>query len=197
LVNGSGVDLSHYDRADLPKDPIFLMIARVLGNKGVREFATAGIDVLKTYPDATFQLVGPAEEGPDGIDASEIQFWQDNGIQVLGSRDDVRPSLAACSIYVLPSYREGTPRSVLEAMAMGRPILTTDAPGCRETVVDGVNGWMVPVCDAGALAGKMAWMIENPKARQEMGAKSYEIAHEKFEVDKVNTVMIQHMELSA
>ena len=196
LVNGSGVDLSYYRKVELPNDPVFLMISRVLGNKGVREFAAAGIDVLESFPDARFQLIGLAEDGPDGIDASDIQSWKDRGIEVLGATEDVRPAIAGCSIYVLPSYREGTPRSVLEAMAMGRPVLTTDAPGCRETVTDGLNGWMVPVRDAAALARKMVWMIENPMAREEMGAKSFALAHEKFEVNKVNTIMIQHMELS-
>lgn len=195
-VNGSGVDLAHYTRAALPDAPVFLMISRVLGNKGVREFAQAGIQVLKSHPNARFLLVGPAESGPDGIDPDEIQNWQDNGIEVLGAAEDVRPWISQCSVYVLPSYREGTPRSVLEAMAMGRPILTTDAPGCRETVVDGVNGWMVPVRNVAALAGKMKWMIDNPDARANMGAASFEIAHDKFAVDKVNTMMIQHMELS-
>ena len=117
------------------------------------------------------------------------------GLEYLGSSDDVRPHLADARIYVLPSYREGTPRSVLEAMAVGRAILTSDAPGCRETVVDGVNGFLIPVRDVGILESKMRWMIENPESSKHMALESLRIVREKYDVNKVNEVLMHHLEL--
>ena len=107
----------------------------------------------------------------------------------------MRPYYAMCSVYVLPSYREGTPRTVLEAMAMGRPIITTDTQGCRETVKDGVNGFLVPIKDAQAVADKMLWYIEHPERIAEMGEQSLAYAAEKFDVKKVNAEMIRLMQL--
>ena len=100
-----------------------------------------------------------------------------------------------CSIYVLPSYREGTPRTVLEAMAMARPIITTDAPGCRETVIDGVSGFLVPVRDSNAVAEKMQWFIEHPEQIEKMGQGSLKLCREKFDVHKVNRDMLKHMKI--
>jgi len=108
----------------------------------------------------------------------------------------VRPFLRNASVYVLPSYREGTPRSVLEAMAMGRPIVTTDAPGCRETVVDGENGFLVPVKDAKALAAAMERFITDPQLIDRMGKRSREIAEEKYDVENVNAVIMKAMGLA-
>jgi len=110
--------------------------------------------------------------------------------------EDVHPVIAESSVYVLPSfYREGTPRTVLEAMAMGRPIITTDAPGCRETVKNGVNGFLVPVKDSKALIDAMEKFIKEPELIQEMGAKSREIAENKYDVHKVNKVINETIEL--
>jgi glycosyltransferase involved in cell wall biosynthesis len=105
----------------------------------------------------------------------------------------VRPAIAACSVYVLPSYREGTPRTVLEAMAMGRAIITTDAPGCRETVTDGVNGWLVPVRSADALTTAMQRFLDEPELATRMGIRSRDIAETKYDVHKVNAVMLHEM----
>ena len=122
--------------------------------------------------------------------------WVEEGVvEYLGETDDVRPYLADAGVYVLPSYREGTPRSVLEAMSMGRPVITTDAPGCRETVEDGVNGFLVPVRDAEALAGAMEKFIQNPELIGQMGAQSRKIAEEKYDVHKVNKVILSAMGL--
>ena len=116
-------------------------------------------------------------------------------IEYLGPTDDVRPFLEKCTVYVLPSYHEGTPKSVLEAMATGRPIITTDAPGCRETVIDGVNGFLVPVKDVHILAEKMIWMIEHKAENEKMGQESLHICQDKFDVDKVNEVILTTMGL--
>lgn len=195
LINGSGVDLTYYARAPLPDAPIFLMIARLLGNKGVREYAEAAQRVRSTHPEARFILVGGIDEGSDAVTNSEVEKWIVGGIEYKGALSDIRPVMAECSVYVLPSYREGTPRSVLEAMAMGRPILTSDAPGCRETTIDGENGFLVPVRDVDALCDKMLWMIERPEERARMGQASYDMVCEKYDVARVNAALFAHVGL--
>ncbi|WP_241908876.1 glycosyltransferase family 4 protein [Vibrio kanaloae] len=197
LVNGSGVDLSHYKASTLPPKPHFLLIARLLGDKGIREYAKAAEIVKQQYPEAVFELVGPEDPSPDGIKLDEINKWVASGaIEYSGATTDVRPFIENCSIYVLPSYHEGMPRTVLEAMAMGRPILTTDVPGCRETVVDGENGWLVEKANVEQLAERMIWFIENQEQWSVMGEKSHTMANEKFDVHKVNAEILKIMGLS-
>ena len=136
------------------------------------------------------------DANPACIDPNDLQAWQDQKlVNYLGKLDDVRPAIENCSVYVLPSYREGTPRTVLEAMAMGRPIITTDAPGCRETVVNGDNGFLVPVKNSQILAEKMIYFIENPSAIESMGKASRLIAEEKYDVHKVNQAILSTMGL--
>lgn len=196
IVNGSGVNVATYSVVPLPQTPVFLLIARLLGDKGVREYAAAAAIVKQRYPQVCFDLVGWIDENPDAISKEELDSWIAGGVvNFKGKLDDVRSSIEACSVYVLPSYREGTPRTVLEAMAMGRPIITTDAPGCRETVEDGVNGFLVPVKSVQELANKMIELIENPALCVEMGKKSRRIAEEKYDVHKVNDVMLTEMGL--
>lgn len=198
LVNGSGVDISHYTSTPLPNNqPVFLAIGRLLGEKGFREYAQAAQIVKDRYPEATFQLLGPEDPSPDGIPLSEVQHWQQsNWLEYLGSTNDVRPYLQNCHIYVLPSYHEGMPRTVLEAMATGRPILTTDVPGCRETVIPNENGHLIPKANAQALAECIIWFIENRDQWQRMGKRSREIAEEKYDVHKINTELMDIMELT-
>jgi glycosyltransferase involved in cell wall biosynthesis len=197
VVNGSGVNLDHYVASPLPQGPIvFLAIARLLGDKGLREYAKAAQDVRGRHPETIFQLVGPVDPSPDGVPLSEVQGWHDSGaLQYLGSVTDVRPFIEKCHVYVLPSYHEGMPRTVLEAMAMARPIITTDAPGCRETVVDGDNGFLVPVKSPQALALAMCKFIEHPEIIEKMGLRSRKLAENKFDVQKVNDQMLQIMGL--
>lgn len=197
LVNGSGVNLSHFENEPLPQEPRFLLIARLLGDKGIREYAEAADLVKERYPNATFDLVGPEDPSPDGIDISEINKLHDKGVITYhGATNDVRPYIKDCSIFVLPSYHEGMPRTVLEAMAMGRPILTTDVPGCRETVVNGENGWLVEKANVDQLAERMIWFIENQEQWSVMGNKSHAMANEKFDVHKVNAEILKIMGLS-
>ncbi|MGF1819652.1 MULTISPECIES: glycosyltransferase family 4 protein [unclassified Vibrio] len=197
LVNGSGVDLSHYSLSPLPSTPHFLLIARLLGDKGIREYAQAAKLVKQKHPEVVFELVGPEDPSPDGIKLDEVYQWSESGvIKYSGATTDVRPFIENCAIYVLPSYHEGMPRTVLEAMAMGRPILTTDVPGCRETVIDGENGWLVEKANAEQLAEKMNWFIENQDKWQEMGKSSHDMAYEKFDVHKVNAEILKIMGLS-
>lgn len=197
VVNGSGVDVLGFSLTPLPSGPPrFLLIARLLGDKGIREFGQAAQRIKALHPQARFSLVGWIDENPDAIKQAELDAWVKQGsLDYLGRMEDVRPAIAACSVYVLPSYREGTPRTVLEAMAMGRPIITTDAPGCRETVIDGENGFLVPVKSVDALVAAMERFIEEPDLVVRMGKRSREIAEEKYDVHKVNDVMIREMGL--
>lgn len=196
VVNGSGVNLADFQYQPLPgKPPRFLLVARLLGEKGIREYAGAAKIVNRKYPDAIFELVGPVDPSPDGIRLDEIQTWDENGIvKYLGQTDDVRPFISACHVFVLPTfYMEGIPRTILESLSVGRPILTTDAPGCRETIAPGVNGFLVPTKDVEALAERMIWFIENPDQWQAMGDASRKLAEQKFDVHKVNAEMLRIM----
>ena len=196
VVNGSGVDLDAYAFRDMPATPhpIYLMIGRLIGDKGVREYANAARRVKAAFPHARFQLAGWIDGNPDAIARSELDGWVAEGtIEFLGRLDDVRTAIAAAQVYVLPSYREGTPRTVLEAMAMGRPIITTDAPGCRETVVDGENGFLVPVKSVDALVEALRRFIDDPTLAPRMGKRSRDIAVDRYDVHKVNAVMLAEM----
>lgn len=196
VVNGSGVDVSVFAEAPLPSEPHFLLIARLLGDKGVREYAQAAQQTRVLYPQARFSLVGWLDKNPDAITQIELDAWVQAGtLNYLGRLSDVRPAIESCGVYVLPSYREGTPRTVLEAMAMGRAIITTDAPGCRETVVDGDNGFLVPVRSVDALANAMARFIIDPTLAARMGQRSRQLAVDKYDVHKVNAVMLKEMGL--
>jgi len=197
VVNGSGVDINAFSPVPLPTGPVqFLLIARLLGDKGIREYAAASEMLSALYPEIEFHLVGGYDLNPDAIRPDEIKSWGETGHIVWhGELADVRSAITAAHVYVLPSYREGTPRTVLEAMAMGRPIITTDAPGCRETVVEGENGFLVPVRNAQALAEAMQRFLENPKLIPSMGHRSREIAVEKYDVQKVNAIMLKEMNL--
>jgi len=197
IVNGSGVDIDKFASTGKPLQPLsFLLIGRLIWDKGIGEFVEAARLLKKRYPQVRFRILGPLDGNPNAITSEHIRRWQeDQLIEYLGQTDDVRPFLEETSVYVLPSYREGTPRSVLEAMSMGRPVITTDAPGCRETVIDGVNGYLVPVKDAKQLASAMERFIVNPDLIPVMGTKSRQIAIEKYDVRKVTHSMLQAMEL--
>lgn len=196
LVNGSGVNMNKYEFAPIVAENTFLMIGRLLKDKGVIEYLDAACIVKKKYPNAKFILLGPFDINPNSLCYESIKSYvDDNIVDYVGEQGDVRPYILNCSVKVLPSYHEGVPRSVLEAMAIGRPIITTDAPGCRETVVDGVNGFLVPVKNSNELADKMIWMIEHPEDVRKMGLESHKICSEKFDVRKVNQRMIEIMNL--
>jgi glycosyltransferase involved in cell wall biosynthesis len=197
LINGSGVDIEAYQPAPFPDQLSFLMIGRLLADKGVREYVAAARLIRARYSDVRFRLVGPLDPNPSALRKEEIEDWVREGlIEYLGELQDVRPAIAATSVYVLPSYREGTPRTVLEAMAMGRPAVTTDAPGCRETVLDGVNGYLVPVRDAEALAQALERFIQEPELVGQMGGESRRIVADKYDVHKVNRVILETMRLA-
>jgi glycosyltransferase involved in cell wall biosynthesis len=176
LIPGSGVDPERFAPAPLPEGPpVFLLIARLLGDKGVREFAAAARILRAKLPEARFQLLGPLDEGNrTAIARSELDRWVDAGdVEYLGETGDVRPLVAAATAIVLPSYREGLPRTLLEAGAMERPLIATDVPGCRHVVADGVNGFLCRARDAESLASAMRRLAQLDLARMRaMGAES-------------------------
>jgi len=198
IINGSGVDISHFAYSPPPVEPIsFLLMARLIWDKGIGEYVEAARNLKSRYPEVSFKLLGPFDINPTAITPADVEKWVEEGIiEYLGEARDVRPYLANSSVYVLPSfYREGTPRSVLEAMSMGRPIVTTDAPGCRETVREGTNGFLVPIKDAEALEKAMEKFILNPEIIVDFGLASRKIAEEKYDVRKVNRTILQAMGL--
>lgn len=199
VVNGSGVELAQFQEKSIPSGPPrFLLIARLLGDKGVREYAEAARRLRIKHPTVRFALVGWMDENPDSIRPHELDQWVTQGtIEFLGRLQDVRPAIEACSVYVLPSYREGTPRTVLEAMAIGRPVITTDAPGCRETVVDGDNGFLVPVKSVSGLEQAMRRFVEEPELLAPMGHRSRQIAALKYNVHQINAKMLLEMKTSS
>lgn len=264
VISGSGVDLEHFGATELqsdraaeqecnqpaqqtgssgvpkfrPSGPVFLLIARLLRDKGILEFAEAAKSLRAKYPDTRFQLVGAFDSNPAALTRTELDSIIATGaLEYLGETADVRPYLAACDVYVLPSYREGTPRTVLEAMATGRAIVTTDAPGCRETVrrgpahdgapeagmpearapeagtattaaptsdelatnspptgvTRGDNGFLVPVRDVEGLRWAMEQFTLHPKLIDGMGSESRRYAEERYDVHKVNAVILREL----
>lgn len=196
MVNGSGVDLAHFSPVPVPDGTSFLMIARLLKDKGIREFAEAAKRLKEVHPEIPITLVGDFDPSPDSLSREALDELVRCGIDYQGHVADVRPMIAACSVYVLPSYREGTPRSVLEAMAMGRAIITTDAPGCRETVRDGQNGFLVRPRDADSLYEAMIRFIDEPGLARKMGEESRRLAETKYDVAKVNAKLLRYAGLS-
>jgi glycosyltransferase involved in cell wall biosynthesis len=173
LLAGSGVDLNHYSSMELPDGPpVFLFIGRLLADKGVREFVEAARLTRTRYPDARFRVLGGSDPGNrTAIGTEEIERWRKEGaVELLGEAADVRPHIAAATAVVLPSYREGMPRVLLEAGAMARPLIATDVPGCRDIVSAGVNGLLCAVRDPQSLADAIVGMIERPaEERAAMG----------------------------
>lgn len=197
VVHGSGVDMKKFNKVEFPKTINFFMLSRLLKSKGVNEYLKAAEIVKDRYPDVNFTLLGKYETSmQDAVDRIYVEELVDKGVvKRYDETSDVRPFYKQCSVYVLPSYREGTPRTVLEAMAMGRPIITTDANGCRETVQDGKNGFLVPVKNVNVLAEKMEEFIIHPELMNSMGNESYELCRKKYDVNKVNYNMLQIMGL--
>ncbi|WP_457794006.1 glycosyltransferase family 4 protein [Acinetobacter baumannii] len=202
VVNGSGVNVQDFTVVEPPKSHSgqlkvsFLLIARLLVDKGVREYAEAAKQIKQSYPETEFHLVGWIDENPTAITQQELDEWiADGRLNYWGKLSDVRPAIEASSVYVLPSYREGTPRTVLEAMAMGRAIITTNAPGCKETVIHGDNGYLVEVRSVQSLLEAMTKLINAPELIEKMSKKSREIALNKYDVDAVNKHMLTEMGL--
>ncbi|MGC3873534.1 glycosyltransferase family 4 protein [Halomonas sp. GXIMD04776] len=198
-VNGSGVDTNQFARLPLPEgSPVFLFVGRMLTEKGIAEFVDAATELQKDYPEARFIAVGPHDPClPHSVKLEQLQQWKTkSAVEFIDGVKDVRPWLAKCTIFVLPSYREGTPRSVLEAMSIGRPIITSDAPGCRETVVEGLNGFLVPPKEVAPLATAMRKFLESPEQIVTMADASRRIAEEKYDVRKINGLIMEAMKVN-
>ena len=198
VINGSGVNLDKFPLTKLPEAVHFLMVSRLLVDKGVREYIAAATKMKKHHPEIIFSIAGWIDGGPNSIGQQELDGWVSEGnVNFLGFLEDVRPAISRAGIFVLPSYREGTPRSVLEAMSMGRAIITTDAPGCRETVVDGGNGFLVPVQSVDAIYDAMLKFVVQPALISKMGSVSRSIAEIKFDVKLVNKSILKGMNIDA
>jgi len=196
LVNGSGVDLEKFSMQSMPDKPIFLCMSRLIKSKGLIEYAEASKIVKNKFPNARFLLHGFPDDHNDSINEREIiETWnKEYGIEYLGFSSDPVTDISKCSVYVLLSYNEGTPRSVLEAMSLGRPILTTDVPGCRETVINGKNGFLVPKKDPAKTAEAMIALMDS-SLRDRMGLFSREYCEQKFDVHSVNKAILSQMKI--
>jgi glycosyltransferase involved in cell wall biosynthesis len=197
LVRGSGVDLAHYAPAPLPAGPLrFLFAGRLLREKGFLDYVEMARRVRAHHPDIVFTVVGRLDPNPTSFRLSDLEAWQREGIiDVRGEVADVRPLLAASHVLVLPSYREGTPRSALEAMSMGRAVIVTDVPGCREVVVDGETGFLVPLQAPAGLAAAAERLIASPALLSQMGEAGRARALEHYDARKVAAGMLQVMGL--
>lgn len=194
VLGGIGVDLERFTYVPFDnQNPVsFVFVARLLKEKGVYEYLEAAKKVKATYPNTNFYILGGFDdENPFALRRSELETYLSSGIvDYPGHVENVADYLIKSSVFVLPSYREGFPRSTQEAMSIGRPIITTDVPGCRETVEDGINGFLIPSFDADALANKMIKFIEQPELINEMGRESRRIAELKFDVNEANNKLI-------
>ena len=190
LIRGAGVDLKKYHPTDeIIGKPQVILPARMLWDKGVGEFVQAARMLKKDGIVARFVLVGNIdEENPNNINQAQLQVWNDDGVvDWLGYQEDMPTVLSQSHIVCLPSYREGLPKSLIEAAAAGKPIVTTDVPGCREVVNDGVNGYLVPAKSENELAMALKKLILDSDLRKTMGAKSRAKAEQEFSVKRINS----------
>lgn len=194
VLGGIGLNLDHYKYSENFNSNIsFIFIARLLAEKGIHDYIKAAKIVKEKYPSVKFTVLGAIDkEALGSLKEEELEsLVKTNIIEYPGHVSNVSEWIEKSSVFVLPSYyREGVPRSTQEAMAIGRAVITTDVPGCRETVVDGLNGFLVPKWDPEALAKKMIYFIEHPEQVRLMGAESYKIAVEKFDAEKVNQRLV-------
>lgn len=195
-TGGSGVNLTRFQPRPVPENDSFLFIGALLKFKGICEYMEAARLVRKEYPNSEFHIVGEIDKRVSAITQEELdEYVNDGSVICHGYQNDVKPFLNDCRYFVLPSYSEGIPTCVIEAMATGRPIITTDAPGCNETVIDGKNGFLVPVKNVEKLKEKMIYMIEHPNEIEKMAKYSRRLVEERFDVEIVNSIMIKTMEL--
>ncbi len=195
LLGGIGVDLMDWKQTPLPEGPVtFILVARLLRDKGIDDYVAAARILRASYPAARFLLLGGLDENPAAITRAEVESWVAEGLIEWPGQVVVKLWLAQAHVFVLPSYyREGIPRSTQEAMAMGRPVITTDVPGCRETVIEGLNGFMIPARDPKALAAAMRRFLDNSSLIAKMGQESRRLAEERFDVHIQNRKLLAYM----
>ena len=198
ILGAIGVDLNKfaYSAPSGNKHITFLFIGRLLREKGIFEFIQAAQNIKINYPNCIFQIIGSLDHtNPFALNQNILdQYILDGTIHYAGHVDNVPEWIKNADVFVLPSYREGFPRSTQEAMAIGRPIITSDAPGCRETIINGKNGFLTKPWDTKDLSEKMSYFINNPNRIEEMGIESRKIAVEKFDVYKINQKIISILE---
>ncbi len=196
-VDGSGVDMDRFQFEEPPKEPAFLMISRIIKEKGVFEYAEAAKIVKAKYPNATFKIIGAYDSSIGAIKPEELlPYTKDGTIEVLAEVKDIVATLKKARFFVLPTYYyEGTPRTVLEAMASGRFVITTDWRGCREAIQDGVSGRLVPPKDSKALADAMVGAIKNPEFVEGSVKNALARCKEVYDVGVVNKKMLAIMGL--
>ena len=190
LIRGAGVDLIAFPFQPEATGPVVVtMVSRILRDKGVLEFINSASQLLAKMPEVKFQIVGEPDLGnPSAIEQSEIDSWESlPNVKYLGRRSDIADILKGSHIVCLPSYREGLPKSLLEALSSGRPIITTDVPGCREVCEDGVNGLLIPARDSIALSDAIEKLAINPELRQAMGRAGRMRAESEFSSELVCT----------
>lgn len=200
VLGGIGLNLQEYPYQAVPdiNQPIdFLFIGRLLKEKGIHDFLAAAKIVKDKYPETQFTVLGAIDPHNLGaLKQSELdELIASNIINYPGHVNNVKDWIASSHVFVLPSYREGVPRSTQEAMAIGRPIITTDVPGCRETVANGINGFLVPKWNPEVLAEKMIYFIEHSDQIETMGDESYKMAVDKFNAEKVNQRLMNILDL--
>ncbi len=198
VLGGIGLDLYEYAQKPVPSGALsFIFIGRLLAEKGINEFLDAAENIHTRQPDVVFNVLGGLDTGnPGSVDPQRLTRLVEQGVIVYpGIVSNVSDWLSSTSIFVLPSYREGVPRSTQEAMAVGRPVITTDVPGCRETIRDGENGFIVPPHDFVKLAEAMERFIQNPELVAVMGQRSREMAEAKFDADEVNKRLLKFLEV--
>lgn len=193
MIHGSGVNTDKFAVSPIPEKPAFLCISRLIRDKGIFEYLEACKRVIGEHPEVRCMLVGPYDTNPSALKPDELKPFVEAGIEYFGEQEDVRPFIEQASVFILPSYREGTPKTNLEAMSCGRAVITTNAPGCRETVIDGENGFLVPIKNADAVYQKMLWFIENHQDAKKMGLVGRSMVVEKFDVKKVNKSICDSM----
>lgn len=191
ILGGIGVDLDEWSYHQPLQNPVvFIFVGRLLRDKGVSEFAEAATILREKGYSARFVILGGHDVNPTAIDLATVMQWVSDGIVEWPGHVPVAPVLRAASVFVLPSYREGVPRSTQEAMATGLPVITTDVPGCRETVISGENGLLVPAKDAIALAEAMEFFIQHPDQIIPQGQASRRLAEERFDVHVQNNRLL-------
>lgn len=197
VLNGIGLDINEYPYSPPPIEPVsFLFIGRLLKEKGISEFLYAAEHIKNKYPNTQFNVVGGTDtENPGGITLEKLHYYIDAGIiNYPGYTHSIQDWISKSSIFVLPSYREGLPRSTQEAMAMGRAVITTNSTGCKETVIDGKNGFLIPKWNVETLVEKMEYFIQNTHMITPMGIESRKLAEQNYDGDIINNIIIKYLE---
>jgi len=196
IVNGSGVNMKKYMPSSYPKIPTFFFLGRLIYSKGGMDFIQAAKIVKEKYHNVRFMMLGKIDETiPDAITSSAIMPYINSGVvELFPETDNIAWYYTQTSVFVLPTaYREGTPRVILEALASARAVITTFTPGCKETVIDGVNGFFVPIHDPQAIAERMIYFLDHPEDIENFGKRSYELCLNKYEISIINKRMLEIM----